>query len=299
MPLTGHPAARLLSQTPDMVGDSAIVLSKPQLRLPPRRLLVGISTKLYFSLAQTATYATSLFPLAPLANSLNVTLFLAPSLLSLPSVSVLLSSLPASSPIHLAAQDSHWEDSGAFTGCVAPGDLASLGVRLVELGHAERRRWFGEENEMVARKAAAVVRNGMIPLVCIGEVEEGSVQDALGEVVGQVESILAVTSAGEEIVFAYEPVWAIGAEAPAKSEYVVDVVGALRRLCEDKGRGEDVRFLYGGSAGPGTWEKMSSAVDGLFLGRFAHDIGNLETVVKEVGGLAGGLSIPDDIRSHV
>lgn len=147
----------------------------------------------------------------------------------------------------------------------------------MELGHAERRRLFGETDGLVAKKARATERNGLTPLVCIGERTQGSIEDAVRECRPQVESVLEVTS--EEVIFAYEPVWAIGQPEPADSEYVVSVVKELRELCGER----SVRFLYGGSAGPGTFEKMKDGVDGLFLGRFAHDPENLAKVISEVG----------------
>lgn len=158
----------------------------------------------------------------------------------------------------------------------------------MELGHAERRRLFGETDEKVAAKARAVLENEMVPLICIGEKNHGSTDEAVMECRPQIRSILDVLSAVEEekgekmeVIFAYEPVWAIGQPAPASAGYVVDVVKRLRGICDERGRNE-VRFLYGGSAGPGTFEDMKEGVDGLFLGRFAHDIESVRGVIEEV-----------------
>lgn len=157
----------------------------------------------------------------------------------------------------------------------------------MELGHAERRRLFGETDEKVATKAKAVLENGMVPLICIGEKNHGSIEDAVMECRPQIVSILDVLDTVENekgkdmnVIFAYEPVWAIGQPAPAGAGYVVDVVKKLRGICEERGR--DVRFLYGGSAGPGTFGDMKEGVDGLFLGRFAHDIESVRGVIEEV-----------------
>ncbi|KAH8656107.1 triosephosphate isomerase-like protein [Tricladium varicosporioides] len=248
---------------------------------------IGISLKLYFSLIQTSTYLTSILPLASLAHTHNIHLFIIPSLLSLPSSSLLLTRTSPEPTISLGAQDCFWEDSGAYTGEVSPTELEELGCSLVELGHAERRRLFNETDEDVAKKAQAVVRNGMIPLICIGEKSSSSISDAVAECRPQIESILSLPQVkgnpNQEIIFAYEPVWAIGQPAPASAEYVVGVVQALRGICsEEHGRKSGIRFLYGGSAGPGTFEAMREAVDGLFLGRFAHDVENLRKVIEEV-----------------
>jgi triosephosphate isomerase (TIM) len=123
----------------------------------------------------------------------------------------------------------------------------------------------------------------MIPLVCIGERTRGTIPNAVAEIQPQIASILDVVPEGKEIVFAYEPVWAIGQPAPAEPEYVVAVVKGLRAIC--RGRGNEVRFLYGGSAGPGTFGGLKEGVDGLFLGRFAHDVERFFEVVGEVGRL--------------
>ncbi|KAH7313098.1 triosephosphate isomerase 2 [Rhexocercosporidium sp. MPI-PUGE-AT-0058] len=242
---------------------------------PRRQRTVGVSLKMYFSLSQTTEYILACAPLGPRALALNVDIFIIPDFLSLTSCST---SLRLEAPtIRLGAQDCFWEDSGAYTGEVSPAVLKSIGCSLVELGHAERRRLFGETDEMVARKAAAAERNGLMPLVCIGEKNHGTVEEAVRECRPQIESILEVTS--EEVIFAYEPVWAIGQPEPADSEYVVAVAKQLRGLCGSR----MVRFLYGGSAGPGTFEKIKEGVDGLFLGRFAHDPERFAQVISEVG----------------
>ena len=246
---------------------------------------IGISTKMYFTPQQTLSYASSLishyFSLAP------YTLFLIPDFLSLWHVSELLRSKP-SIPILLGAQDSHWEDRGAYTGEVSPLDLKGLGCSIVELGHAERRRApLSEDAATITKKAQAAIRNGLIPLVCIGEQGRSSVMSegvgiGIRECGPQVRSILQSVPEDAGIIFAYEPIWAIGAQEPASGDHVLAVVGELRKMVPSR-RG-DVRFLYGGSAGPGTWNALKDGVDGLFLGRFAHDLESLGKVLKEVEG---------------
>lgn len=240
----------------------------------PRRRIVGVSLKMYFDMGRTIDYIRSCTPLCTIASQSNVEVFIIPDFLSIPQASQLLSNTPT---MRLGAQDCHWEDSGAYTGEVSPASLRSLGVSMVELGHAERRRLFGETDEMVVLKAKAVERNGMTPLVCIGEKVRSSVEDAVEECRVQIEPILEATT--EEIILAYEPVWAIGQKESASAEYVVAVTKELRRLCGDR----KVRILYGGSAAPGTYGPMKDGVDGLFLGRFAHDVKNFETVIEEIG----------------
>lgn len=166
--------------------------------------------------------------------------------------------------------------------------LKQTGCDIVELGHAERRAPpFNETDEMIASKAQAAVRNQLIPLICIGERNRSSIASegvgiAVWECSTQVKIILDAVEEDKDIIFAYEPVWAIGAAEPAGRDHVLTVVSQLRRLVEGKGRSGAVRFLYGGSAGPGVWQGLKGGVDGLFLGRFAHDVKNVERVFKEV-----------------
>lgn len=164
--------------------------------------------------------------------------------------------------------------------------LNQLGCSIVELGHAERRAPpFSETDDLIALKAAAAVRNNLIPLVCIGERNRSSIASegvgiAIRECTAQINAILQAVPGDREIIFAYEPVWAIGGKEAAPSFHVVTVVAHLKGLVE--GREAGVRWLYGGSARPGIWETLKGGVDGLFLGRFAHEIGNLEKILQEM-----------------
>ncbi|KAK1831153.1 Triosephosphate isomerase [Podospora conica] len=249
-----------------------------------RRRLVGVSTKMYFSAARTASYLSSLLDLLAStdADLSQIDIFIIPDLLTVAPSASLLSR--AATPILLGAQDCAAHPSGPYTGEVSPAVLAELGVRLVELGHAERRRLFSETDADVAAKAAAAVACGMVPLVCVGEVEDRGVEAAVEEVMGQVRGVLEAVGDEAEVVLAYEPVWAIGAEAPAGVEHVVGVVGRVRGSLEVGGRKGVVRIVYGGSAGPGLFGRLGGAVDGLFLGRFAHEPGQFVKTILEVAG---------------
>ncbi|RYP86407.1 hypothetical protein DL770_004912 [Monosporascus sp. CRB-9-2] len=289
---------------------------------PPRRRIVGVSTKMYFTFAQTQSYIASVLehlspptpppppprspdsqPHIPASSSSpddllsKIDVFILPDHVSLHSA---ISRL-AHTPILVGAQDAHHEDRGAYTGFVSPAVLAEVGCRIVELGHAERRRILSETDADAARKAAAVVRNSMVPLVCIGEKtrppraaqsEEGdadadgaAVAAAVAECAAQIEAVLSAIPETAEVILAYEPVWAIGAAAPAAPGYVAGVVRGIRALpcVRDRARGTTTRILYGGSAGPGLFAKLKDGgVDGLFLGRFAHDPAQFARTVREV-----------------
>lgn len=252
-------------------------------KIPNR--LVGVNLKMYFDAPSTTSYITAIAKIVAPPASVSTGIFILPSYPCLASASDFLDMTPQ---VILGAQDCHSEDSGAHTGEVSPLMLKQVGCRMVCLGHAERRRApFNETDEVVATKAKAVVRNGMIPLICIGEKSQSGIMSegvglAIRECSPQVMSILRAVSGDAPIIFAYEPVWAIGAQEPASADHVLAVVKNLKELIGTVGERAEVRILYGGSAKPGTWGTLKEAVDGLFLGRFAHDVGNFEKVVKEI-----------------
>ncbi|KAI9667093.1 MAG: hypothetical protein M1831_001270 [Alyxoria varia] len=247
---------------------------------PRPKRLVGVSTKMYFGVEKTKAYTNSVLRhLTGKDQALldKADVFIIPDFVSLSSIAA----AAHNTKIMVGAQDCYHEDTGAFTGEVSPTQLREVGCNMVELGHAERRRLFGETDEWTAKKAAATARNGMIPLVCIGERTQGPVATAAEECRPQVESVLNAVPDDAEVILAYEPVWAIGKAEPAGSDHVVGVAKELRKMAT--GRKGTTRILYGGSAGPGLFEKLVEGVDGLFLGRFAHQV---EQFVKTIGEIA-------------
>ncbi|KAI9843771.1 MAG: hypothetical protein M1837_006132 [Sclerophora amabilis] len=248
------------------------------------RRLVGVSLKMYFDIPKTERYLQAVSDFASHASSLNVDAFVIPDFVTILRAQQIL----GNDGIKYGAQDAFWEDSGAYTGEVSPAVLKQAGCTYIELGHAERRRIFGETDEYVAKKAAAASKHGLVPLVCIGERTRGAnALEATGLAVEecrpQVESLLNAVPDEAEVVLAYEPVWAIGQSEPASADHVVAVTKELRKLCA--GRKGLVRLLYGGSAGPGLFAHLSEGVDGLFLGRFAHEVAAFKSVITELGEL--------------
>jgi triosephosphate isomerase len=241
--------------------------------LPP---LVVVSLKMYLGVAATRAWIAGVADVgARLDAGAHIELAVLPTFPLLESAAKML----AGTGIRWGAQDVAASADGAQTGEVSVAVLAELGCRYVAIAHAERRRLFREDDAKVQAKAAQVVGAGLVPLFCVGEADRGVPHAAARACLGQLEKLLDV-SAGKEVVVAYEPVWAIGASAPAPAEYVAEVCEHLRsRLDSYPGRS---RLLYGGSAGPGTYQSLGPAVDGLFLGRFAHDTRALAQVVTEV-----------------
>jgi len=240
--------------------------------------LVGVSLKMYFGHAQTLEWISKVAGLArshPAVVDGSVEVFVIPGFVSLAaSVGVL-----ENTPVLVGAQDLATEDAGAFTGEVSGVELAEVGARVVEVGHAERRALFGETDEIVAAKTSAALRNGLAPVLCVGEKTRTSPEEAAAECLRQLNSALDGASAGRVIV-AYEPVWAIGAAEPAEHAYVRAVCARLHAAVADR---PDSAVIYGGSAGPGLLAELGHDVDGIFLGRFAHDTDALGRVLDEAG----------------
>ncbi len=238
--------------------------------MPVRRRIVGVSLKMYMGLAATRRWMEQLRALP----SGEVELFVIPSFLSLHDAREIL----AGTGIALGAQDVFWEDAGPYTGEVSAPMLAEAGCRYVEIGHAERRRLFGETDAIVAAKMQAAVRAGLVPVLCLGEHERGTPAAAAAACWSQFEAATRGLDRGAAMVVAWEPVWAIGAAEPASPDTIVAVAGQLRdRLAA----WPSARLIYGGSAGPGLLGRVGGAVDGLFLGRFAHDVDALRRVLIE------------------
>ncbi|MFD9812203.1 triose-phosphate isomerase family protein [Streptomyces sp. NPDC059080] len=242
------------------------------------RPVVGVSLKLYFGLARTRAWLAEVAALRDALAALPrpVDLFVLPAFPALADARELL----AGTGIGYGAQDVHWAESGAWTGEVSAGMLAETGARYVAVGHAERRRHFGETDETVAAKTRAATHAGLVPVICAGERRADDLTGAVEETLTQVRAALSCAAPGSEVVIAYEPVWAIGAREPAPAHHVRAVAGAIRGALRD----HDVRgrLIYGGTAGPGTYTELGGAVDGLFLGRLAHDTEGLRKVVEEI-----------------
>ncbi len=193
-------------------------------------------------------------------------------------------------PLLLGAQNCHWEDQGAFTGEVSAGMLAHLGVAYVIVGHSERRRLFAETDEQVAKKSAAVLAQGMTPIVCVGETEEEHDSGLAGErIASQIRG--SVGPLGPElaarVVVAYEPIWAIGTgRAASGADASAGCLAAREALQETSGDlvGEGVRVLYGGSVTPANAGELvaQADVDGLLVGGASLDGASFAGIVEAV-----------------
>lgn len=180
----------------------------------------------------------------------------------------------AGTNIRIGAQNMHYEESGAFTGEIAPSMLAELKVDYVIIGHSERRQYYNETDESVNRKAKQALAHGIIPIICVGESlkqrEEGSTKEIVGN---QTKKALEGLSGTEvkSLVIAYEPIWAIGtgktATAAQANEVIAYIREVVKELCSEE-VSEEIRIQYGGSVKPSNVEEImnESDIDGALVG---------------------------------
>ena len=258
-------------------------------------LVIGVSLKMYFGQRQTLGWCHAVAALAarhPAVTQGAVDLFVLPAA---PLIDPVLR-IFAGTPVRVGAQNLHWEDSGAFTGEVSGALLRELGCRYAEVNHAERRRLFGEDDATAAAKVAACRRNGLVPVLCVGEDSQSPPGQAAATVIAQARQILGPAGSGQNrVILAYEPHWAIGQPEAAPAGHIADVTGALRRWLASRPELAGSRVIYGGSAGLGLLGSIRGSVDGLFLGRFAHDPAALEAILDEAGQAATSSSSDDAV----
>lgn len=178
------------------------------------------------------------------------------------------------SNLHLGAQNCHQAASGAYTGEISAAMLQSVGAEYVIIGHSERRKYFGESDELLAEKVQAVLGAGLLPIFCCGEelgIREAGTQNEL--VAKQLEAALFGLSEEDfaKVVIAYEPVWAIGTGKTATPEQAQEMHAHIRSLIAGKygdERADLTTILYGGSAKPHNAKELFSQpdVDGGLIG---------------------------------
>ncbi|MGI6685748.1 MAG: triose-phosphate isomerase [Bacillota bacterium] len=178
------------------------------------------------------------------------------------------------SGIAVGAQNMHWEAEGAFTGEISPLMLKELGCTYVIIGHSERRQYFHETDETVNKKVLAAINHGLRPILCVGETleeRESGVTESLVE--SQVRKGLADVSReeAENLVIAYEPIWAIGTGKTASAEDAEKVISHIRQVLNDlfgEETGGKIRIQYGGSVKPENIKELMAKpnIDGALVG---------------------------------
>ena len=186
-------------------------------------------------------------------NHAKVEAAVCPPFVSLPAA---MSARKNESALKIGAQNTHFEDDGAYTGEVSHSMLRELGCDYVILGHSERREYFGEDDGIVNRKVRKTLAGGLTPIVCVGEVLQERKEDRHFEVVKtQLRGSLAgiVAKDAPALVVAYEPVWAIGTGETATPQQAQEMHAFIRKELGDlfgKGISDEIRILYGGSMKP-------------------------------------------------
>jgi triosephosphate isomerase len=170
----------------------------------------------------------------------------------------------AGTDIAVAAQNVHWDEEGAFTGEVAAPMLRELGVYGAIVGHSERRQFFGETDEYVAKRTRAALEAGLSVIACVGETEA---EREAGETENVLRRQVSVFEAEDNLVVAYEPVWAIGTGKTATPEMAQEAHAFIKGLL-------DVPVLYGGSVKPDNAAELlgQSDVDGALVGGASLDV---------------------------
>ena len=176
--------------------------------------------------------------------------------------------------INIAAQNCHWEKSGAYTGELSVEMLADAGCSYIIIGHSERRQYFSETDEMINKKAKAILAGGLIPIICCGETLEQREAGVTDEhIATQIRAALNGLSEEEisKSVIAYEPIWAIGTGKTCDSVEANRVIAMIRNVVKQvssESAGEAIRILYGGSVKPSTIEEQMSQsdIDGALIG---------------------------------
>ncbi len=230
--------------------------------------------------------------LAPrVAPNDNVERVVAPPFLALTAVAAALQS----TELRVAAQDAHWEATGAYTSQVSAAMLRPY-VEYVIIGHSECRAYLNETDENVNRKAKAILANGLKPIIAVGE---SLAQNEAGETVGFVRSQVSAALDGiapgdmADVVIAYEPIWAIGTGKSASGDIADEIIkSAVRDTVEDLYGGAvaaALRIQYGGSVKPGNMAEYMSQpnIDGALVGGASLDVDDFSALIEIASSVKG------------
>jgi triosephosphate isomerase len=247
-----------------------------------RRPMMAANWKMNKTIREAEEYMAALLPRAADAEGVDVAVFAPFTCLHE------VARMAEDTPVIAGAQNFYYEDSGAFTGEVSVPMLQDAGARAGIVGHSERRENFCEDDDMVARKAARAVEAGLLPVVCVGETkEERDAGDMWEKVSGQVRRVMEELDDpdGGSLVFAYEPIWAIGTGETATPEDAQNAIGQMRGLLRelsDDDFADGVRILYGGSVKPENAAEIMAQedVDGALVGGASLEVESFMQLVE-------------------
>lgn len=217
---------------------------------------------------------------------INTRVIIAPTFVSLERVA----KKAKETNVEVAAQNMHFEKSGAFTGEISAEMLKSVGVDIVILGHSERREYFGETDELLAKKVNTAIQNGMEVIFCFGELlKDRKEENHFSVVENQLKNALfhLTSKDWQKIILAYEPVWAIGTGETASPEQAQEIHEFVRKLIAEKYSNEvaeEVSILYGGSVKPANAEDIFSKkdVDGGLIGGAALKSEDFKAIIDAI-----------------
>jgi triosephosphate isomerase len=238
--------------------------------------------KMFKTQAETRAFLAALKPLVE--NATHCDIVVAPPFTALAAAS----EAAAGSNIAISGQDMHWEKQGAFTGEISAAMLIETGCRYVIIGHSERRQFFGETDETVAKKVRAALEAGLTPIVCVGESSDERTNNETDAVLkGQFQRSLGALTPVEfsRILIAYEPVWAIGTGRTATPEIAAEVHSLLRRDAVGRfgeAQASALRILYGGSVKPDNVKGLMAQpeIDGALVGGASLDANSFAAIVN-------------------
>lgn len=247
-----------------------------------RRVIIAGNWKMNKNITESIELANSIK--RSLYDVEEIEIVLCPPFTSLSDVNEII----MESNIALGGQDVYWEKEGAFTGEISGGMLKNVGCSYCIVGHSERRQFFGETNETVNKKAKALLKEGLKPIVCVGEKLEERKANKTFEVIKDhvVNSLAALTKEDmKNVVIAYEPVWAIGTGVNATKEQAQEVHKYIRGLLKemfDEDTAKGVRIQYGGSVKPENIKELISQedVDGALVGGASLKSDSFNAIVK-------------------
>jgi triosephosphate isomerase len=246
-----------------------------------RRPLIAGNWKMHTTVAEAEELALAVIRAADGKEDRDV--MIAPPYTALAAVGNVLSG----SGVQLGAQNIHWEEAGAFTGEISPAMLKDVGCSMAIVGHSERRHVFGETDFMINRRTLGALQNGIIPVFCIGESlkqrETGQTMQVLEDQM-RAGLVGVELNHGDQLVLAYEPVWAIGTGKTATEEQAQEVHAFVRTLLEgmfEKNIAGQIRILYGGSVKPENIDILMCQpdIDGALVGGAALKAESFERII--------------------
>ena len=197
-------------------------------------------------------------------------------------------------PYKLGAQNCHWENDGAFTGEISVGMLESCGVDYVILGHSERRHIFNETDEWINKKVKSVLNGGLKSILCIGEtLDQRKSYETKDVLFHQLKEGLSGVEKLDEVVIAYEPVWAIGTGETANTQQVDEAHKWVRNILSDfysRDIADETPILYGGSVKPENAEELFGIkdVNGFLIGGASLKIDPFKEIILTVNNKLKG-----------